>query len=150
MINQRNVSPIRTAPGPWSDEDIRRMPTQGFQKALGIELDEVSPECIVAHIDVEDRHINSGGAVHGGILMSLADSLGAMGALQNLGSKQRTATLESKTNFVRPCTGARITAECRPLHLGRQTSVWHTVVRDEDGRICSHVWQTQIHMDVKV
>ncbi|MER9859098.1 MULTISPECIES: PaaI family thioesterase [unclassified Mesorhizobium] len=123
------------------------MPTRGFQKTLGIELDEVSPECITAHINIEDRHINSVGAVHGGILMSLADSLGAMGALQNLGSKQKTATLESKTNFVRPCAGARVTAECRPVHLGRQTSVWQTVLRNEDGKICAYVWQTQIHID---
>ncbi|MFC3320540.1 PaaI family thioesterase [Mesorhizobium cantuariense] len=125
------------------------MPTRGFQKTLGIMLDEISPERITAHIDIENRHINSVGAVHGGILMSLADSLGAMGALQNLGATQRTATLESKTNFVRPCAGARVIAECRPLHLGRQTSVWQTVVRDENGKICAYVWQTQIHIDAK-
>lgn len=125
------------------------MPTQGFQNTLGIELDEVSPERVAAHVEIDDRHINSGGAVHGGVLMSLADSLGAMGALLNLGPTQRTATLESKTNFVRSCAGAKITADCRPLHLGRQTSVWHTVVRDEEGRICAHVWQTQIHIDAK-
>ncbi|MBB6414323.1 PaaI family thioesterase [Mesorhizobium sangaii] len=147
MIEKATLNPIRTEPGPWSDEDIRCMPTRGFQKTLGIQLDEVSPECITAHIDIENRHINSVGAVHGGILMSLADSLGAMGALQNLGPTQRTATLESKTNFVRPCAGARVTAECRPLHLGRQTSVWQTVLRDEDGKICAYVWQTQIHID---
>ncbi|WP_292326357.1 PaaI family thioesterase [Mesorhizobium sp.] len=147
MTEKAKLNPIRTAPGAWGDEDIRHMPTQGFQKVLGIELDEVSPERIAAHIDIDHRHANSGGAVHGGILMSLADSLGAMGALQNLGPTQRTATLESKTNFVRACVGARITAECQPLHVGHQTSVWHTVVRDEDGRICAHVWQTQIHFD---
>ncbi|WP_084779948.1 MULTISPECIES: hotdog fold thioesterase [unclassified Mesorhizobium] len=69
------------------------------------------------------------------------------GALQNLGSTQKTATLESKTNFVRPCAGARVTAECRPIHLGRQISVWQTVLRNEDGKICAYVWQTQIHID---
>lgn len=149
MTKKRTLDPIRTAPGPWSDKDIRRMPTQGFQKALGIAIDEVCRDFVTAHIDIEDQHINSVRAVHGGVLMSLADSLGAMGALQNLGPTQKTATLESKTNFMRPCTGSRITAECRPLHLGRQTSVWHTIVRDEDGRVCAHVWQTQIHIDAK-
>ncbi|MGX9121051.1 PaaI family thioesterase [Mesorhizobium sp. BHbsci] len=147
MTNERDVAPTWTAAGPWSVEEIRRLPAKRFQKVLGIELDEVSSDCITAHIEIEDRHINSVGAVHGGVLMSLADSLGGMGALQNLGLTQRTATLESKTNFVRPCTGSRITAECRPLHLGRQTSVWHTILRDEGGRICAHVWQTQIHID---
>ncbi|MDX2388457.1 hotdog fold thioesterase [Sinorhizobium medicae] len=147
MTRTLSLAPIRTSPGPWSGEDIRRMPTQGFQKFLGIVLDVVSPECISAHIEVDDRHINSVGAVHGGVIISLADSLGAMGALQNLGSTHRTSTLESKTNFVRPCLGARISAECQPLHLGRRTSVWHTVVRDGEGRTCAHVWQTQIHTD---
>lgn len=148
MITQKlTLAPIRTASGPWSEEDIRRMPTQGFQKILGIVLDDVTKERVTAHIIIEDRHINSAGAVHGGVIMSLADSLGAMGALQNLEPTYITSTLESKTNFVRPCVGARISGECQPLHVGRRTSVWHTVVRNEGGLICAHIWQTQMHTD---
>lgn len=114
---------------------------------LGIVLDEVTKERITAHINIEDHHINSAGAVHGGVLISLADSLGAMGALQNLGPMHVTSTLESKTNFVRPCVSESISGECQPLHVGRRTSVWYTVVRNERGLICAHIWQTQIHSD---
>ncbi|WFU51682.1 PaaI family thioesterase [Sinorhizobium terangae] len=146
MTQNTTFVPIRTVPGCWSEEDIRRMPTQGFQKNLGIVLDKVTKERIIAHIDIEGHHINSAGAVHGGVIMSLADSLGAMGALQNLGATYITSTLESKTNFLRPCVGVRISADCQPLHLGRNTSIWHTIVCNDGGRICAHVWQTQIHV----
>lgn len=123
------------------------MPLQGFQCALGIVIDDIAKDCVTAHIEVTECHMNSGGAVHGGVLMSLADNVGAIGALKNLGPSQRTATLESKSSFIKACAGTRISAECRPLHLGRKTSVWHTVLRDDKDRICAHVWQTQLHVD---
>ncbi|MGX5805170.1 PaaI family thioesterase [Bradyrhizobium sp. Arg314] len=123
------------------------MPLQGFQRSLGIVIDDVAPDVVTAHIDIDERHMNSGSAVHGGVLMALADSVGAMGGLQNLQAGQQTATLESKSNFVRGCVGSRLCAECRPVHLGRKTSVWHTVLRDDQGRICAHVWQTQLHFE---
>ena len=140
-------TPIRTAPGPWTPEDIRRMPTQGFQKTLGIILEAIEPNYIVASIEVGTKHLNSGGAVHGGVLMALADSVGAVGAVQNLGSGQRTATLESKTNFVAAARGPRILATCRPVHIGRLTSIWHTMIEDADGRLVASITQTQLHID---
>ncbi|MEX3937125.1 PaaI family thioesterase [Paraburkholderia phymatum] len=148
MSEPLSSQPIKTGPGRWSPGEIEQMPLRGFQRALGITLDMVSPNHICAHIAVGEQHVNSGGVVHGGVLMALADSLGAMGALQNLRPSQRTATLESKTNFVRPCCGTRISAECTAVHIGRQTSVWQTVLSDERGAPCAYVTQTQLHIEV--
>ncbi len=41
----------------------------------------------------------------------------------------------------------RITAEATPLHLGKTTHVWQTMIRNEAGKLCAVVTQTQLVLD---
>ncbi|WP_192258596.1 PaaI family thioesterase [Mesorhizobium caraganae] len=125
---------------------MRQIPLHGFQKAIGIVLDEVTSQRITAHILITDAHRNSVGRVHGGVLMALADCLGGIGALQSLQPGQRTATLESKTNFIGSDAGDELHGECTPVHLGSRTSVWTTRVTGGQGKLLSITTQTQIHL----
>ena len=77
--------------------------------------------------------------------MAFADTLGALGTLANLTDGRRTATLESKTNFIGAApVGSRITGAATPLHRGRQTMVWQTRVTTTDGKLVAVVTQTQL------
>ena len=38
----------------------------------------------------------------------------------------------------------RITAESAPLHRGKTTQVWQTMIRSEAGKLCAVVTQTQM------
>jgi 1,4-dihydroxy-2-naphthoyl-CoA hydrolase len=49
----------------------------------------------------------SGGVLHGGALMALADTLGAVCAFLNLPSGAGTATISSSTNLLRAVRGGR-------------------------------------------
>ena len=50
--------------------------------------------------------------LHGGAVMAFADTLGALGTLANLTDGGRTATIESKTNFISAApVGSRIVGE---------------------------------------
>jgi 1,4-dihydroxy-2-naphthoyl-CoA hydrolase len=144
-VRDMEAAAIRTSPGAWTIDELRMMPRQGFQRLLGLSLRNVAPDAIDAEIEIRPEHRNSVGGVHGGVLLSLADSLGAMGAVQHLGPHQRTATLESKANFVSAARGAVLVGLCRPVHVGQRTSVWMTRIVDGDGRLVSIVTQTQIH-----
>jgi 1,4-dihydroxy-2-naphthoyl-CoA hydrolase len=132
--------------GPWTRNDIARAPGRGFQKTLGLKLTSFSRKRLAAVPKVRPLHTNSVGMVHGGVLMGLGDSLGGLGALQNLAPGTTTATLESKTNFLRPARGPTLYADCRALHIGSRTSVWQTSIRDERKRIVAIVTQTQFHV----
>ena len=137
----------RTIPtlGPWTRQDVAHASRRGFQKALGLKLVAVSRRRLSAELVVGPNHTNSVGRVHGAVLMALGDSLGGLGALQNLESDQATATLESKTNFLRPAQGPKLHADCRALHIGRRTSVWQTTIRNGRSRPVAIVTQTQLH-----
>ena len=77
-----------------------------------------------------------GGLLHGGALMTLADSVGAVCAFLNLPEGASTSTIESKTNFFRGVRDGRGRRDGRtPLHVGRTTIVVQTDIRDiEDKR----------------
>ena len=113
----------------------------GLMAHLGMKFVEVGPDKVVAELEVTERVTTVGGAVHGGTLMALADTVGAAGtAAMGL----RTATLESKTNFFAAALKGTIRAESSALHKGKRTHVWQTRVTDENGRLLSLTIQTQM------
>lgn len=111
---------------------------------LGIRLVEATKDRIVAELPLRSDLNTTGGTVHGGTLMALADTIGAVGTVANLPPGAGTATLESKTNFFAGARGGVVRAESTPLHRGRRTMVWQTRVTDESGRLLSLTIQTQM------
>jgi 1,4-dihydroxy-2-naphthoyl-CoA hydrolase len=85
----------------------------------------------------------AGGVLHGGVLMALADSAGATCAFLNLPEGARTATIESKTNFLGAVREGQVLARSRPLHVGKTTIVVETDVFDASGRRVARTTQTQ-------
>ena len=85
----------------------------------------------------------SGGVLHGGVLMTLADTAGAVCAFLNLPAGARTVTIESKTNFLGAVREGTVTARARPLHVGKTTIVVETDVLDASGRRVARTTQTQ-------
>ena len=116
----------------------------GLFAHLGIEFVEVTPDRVVARLKVSDKLMTVGGTIHGGTLMAFADSIGAAGTVANLAEGQRTATIESKTNFIAGCREGTVQAEAKPIHKGRRTHVWETRITDESGKLLSITTQTQM------
>jgi len=119
-----------------------------FAQFLGLKITGVTRERITAELPAREELNNRHGIMHGGAIMALADNLGGTGATANLKPGQRTATIESKTNFFASIPiGDVAYAECTPLHRGRTTMVWQTRVTRGDGKLCALVTQTQIVID---
>ena len=81
---------------------------------------------LVGEIDVDQRHLNRGGIVHGGALLAFADDLGGTVAGLNIPEGFRTTTIESKSNIFHACPPGRLTGIAVPLHVGRRTVVVQT------------------------
>jgi uncharacterized protein (TIGR00369 family) len=116
-----------------------------FPGLMGMELTEVTPERVVASMEVRPDLCTVGDILHGGALMAFADTLGGVATFVNLTQGSRTTTIESKTNFLGAApVGTRIIGECTPLHRGKTTMVWQTLVKSENGKLCAIVIQTQM------
>ena len=102
------------------------------------------PSGVVGRLRWAPERCTTGGVVHGGALMTLADSTGAVCAFLNLPAGAITTTIESKTNFLRAIReGDEAVATTEPLHVGRTTIVVRTEIRDGRGKLVAHVVQTQ-------
>src|SRR5229473_5534303 len=111
---------------------------------LGIRFVEATPDRVVAEVDYREELTTVGGSLHGGTLMALADTIGAVATVLNLPAGASTTTLESKTNFFAAGRSGTVRAEATALHRGKRTMVWQTRVTDESGRLLSLTIQTQM------
>ena len=114
-----------------------------FAAALGVDLVAAGKDEVRGRLAWAPERCTAGGVLHGGALMGLADSLGAICAFLNLPDGATTATIESKTNFFRAVRGGHVEAVSRPLHVGRTSIVVQTELADVDANPVAVVIQTQ-------
>ena len=115
-----------------------------FAAALGVEVITNRPDEVRARVEWQPDRCTTAGVLHGGVIMSLADTTGAACAFQNLPEGAAgTTTIESKTNFLRAVREGYAEAVSRPLHAGRTVVVIETDVTDAEGRPVAKVLQTQ-------
>jgi 1,4-dihydroxy-2-naphthoyl-CoA hydrolase len=133
-----------TDPGPGEAPARPRFRLPAFAEHLGIEIVQAEPDHVVGRLVLGPQHSNGRDRVHGGAIMSFADTLGAIGTVLNLPPKTVTTTIESKTNFLAAGRGAHLTGDSTPLHIGRNTMVWQTTIRDAEDRRVAVVTQTQL------
>jgi len=122
---------------------IEHMP---FARLLGLEIESAEKSLIRATFTVREALCTTGRIMHGGAIMAVADTLGAIGAYLNLpdGAKA-TTTIESKTNFLGAARlDTTVTAEATPVHIGGRTSVWQTKLSTAEGKPVAIVTQTQL------
>ena len=114
-----------------------------FAASVGITVTDASKEQVVGRLDWRDDRTTAGGALHGGALMTLADSTAAVCAFLNLPDGASTSTTSSSTAFIRGVRSGTVTATARPLHVGRSTIALVTELHDDEGRLVAQVTQSQ-------
>ncbi|HET6258929.1 PaaI family thioesterase [Pseudonocardia sp.] len=115
-----------------------------FTALLGATALRAGPDEVALRLDWDATRCTSGGLLHGGALMALADAAGGWCAFLNLpDGATGTATVSSATNFLRAVTSGHANAVARVLHKGRRTIVVDTEVHDAAGKLAARVTQTQ-------
>ena len=122
------------------DALVTLMPFAGH---LGLVLDEASPDRVIARLDWAPHLCTSAGLMHGGVLMSLADTAGALVAFLGLPEGATTATITSTSHMFRPVRGGTVRAVAVPLHRGRTTVTAQTSVYDAGERLVAQTTQVQ-------
>jgi 1,4-dihydroxy-2-naphthoyl-CoA hydrolase len=103
-----------------------------FPDLLGIENLMVEPRRLRARVPVRRNLMAPHGYLHGGTLVSVADSLCGYGTIVNLPDDATGfVTIELKSNFLGTIRHGAMTCEATPAHIGRSTQVWDAVVTDE-------------------
>lgn len=110
---------------------------ESLEELLGIELEEVGSDRVVATMPVESRHQQPLGYLHGGASLSLAETAASVGAAVACPEGHTAFGMEINANHLRPMRTGRLTAEATPIHRGRTSHVWEVTIRDEaDRTVC--------------
>lgn len=133
---------IPSSPDYGSPDVGALMPLAGY---LGIQTLHASPEEVRLRIPWSEKTCTSGGVMHGGTIMALADTAGAMVAFLNLPEGAAgTTTTDSQTRFLGAVRDGHAEAAARLLHKGRTLIAVDTEVRDVGGRLVARTSQSQL------
>ena len=115
---------------------INHDPSAGFNGLVGIEYEEADPQQVVLGLEVDERHHQPYGLVHGGVYCTLVETAASFGAALAAMEKGMTGAVgvSNSTDFYRSHRTGKILATATPLHQGRTQQVWQVeVARAEDG-----------------
>jgi 1,4-dihydroxy-2-naphthoyl-CoA hydrolase len=113
-----------------------------FAGILGLSIDEADADHVVARMPWREDLCTTGGILHGGALMSFADSLGATVTFLVLPEGAGTATITSSTQLMRAASGD-VVGRSTVLHRGRTVVTVQTTLYDADERIVAQTTQVQ-------
>lgn len=103
---------------------------------LDITLVAATKEQVVATMPIGPNHRQQLGYLHGGISITLAESLASLGSAINIDSERQMAFgLEINASHLRFKREGLLTGTATPIRLGRTTHVWDVRVTDEEGKI---------------
>jgi 1,4-dihydroxy-2-naphthoyl-CoA hydrolase len=114
-----------------------------FAGQLGIVVDQASADRVIARLAWTPELCTAAGIMHGGALMSLADTAGALVTLLGLPDGATTATITSTSQLFRPVTGGTVRAVAVPVHRGRTTVTAQTSLFDSNDRLVAQTTQIQ-------
>jgi len=117
--------------------------TMPFALHSGVEITAAGPEAVVGHLDWREERCTTGGLMHGGALMTLADSLGAVAAFLHLPEGAGTATVSSNTTLVRGLREGRATGTATVVNAGRRFITVRTDVVDDAAKLLITTTQVQ-------
>ena len=104
-----------------------------FPGYMGIVVTSIDEQSISMEMPIRPELFAPNGFVHGGSIVSLADTAAGYATILNLpeGAKSFT-TIELKTNFVGAAREGTLECECMLDHKGRTTQVWRIIVRHKE------------------
>lgn len=103
---------------------------------LDITLVTATKEKVVATMPIGPNHRQQLGYLHGGISITLAESLASLGSVIHIDSERQMAFgLEINASHLRSKREGTLTGTATPIRLGRTAHVWDVRITDEEEKI---------------
>ena len=111
-------------------------------RLLGFVLRSREPGHAVFEMEVDERHHNPMGTLHGGVYCDLADAAMGYAYAATLGEGETFTTIELKINFLRAVRKATLTADARVVKAGSTLAYVECDVKDQNGALVAKAAST--------
>jgi uncharacterized protein (TIGR00369 family) len=121
-ISELSLEEIREIENPW-DDHVGWVPER-FEPGVILE----------GHVEIDKRHQQPYGIVHGGVWCSIVEGAASMAA--GLTAEGNVVGVSNSTDFIRSHREGRIDIVAEPLIVGRRQHLWEVrLTRASDGKL---------------
>lgn len=125
-----------------TETDIRNLVKSwaggGFDAAMDFRYVYASRDEVVIEYDVDEKHLQPYGIVHGGVHCAAVEAACSTGAgIDAVAQGWAVVGVENHTSFIRAVRAGRVRVTATPLTRGRRSQVWEATARNEAGQIVS-------------
>jgi len=121
---------------PYTLEELDRQSRGSLSEHVDIRFTEIGPDYVRASMPVDARTVQPFGLLHGGASVTLAETLGSVGANCVVDNARFFCVgQEINANHLRGVRSGRVTGTARPIHIGGRSQVWEIRIEDDKGRL---------------
>jgi len=121
---------------------MMHMPLPPAGRLIGFVMKSVEPGRAVFEMEVDERHHNPMGTLHGGIYCDLADAAMGFAYAATLAEGETFTTIELKINFLRAVRKGSLTAEAKVVKAGGTLGYIECEVKDQTGKLVAKATST--------
>jgi uncharacterized protein (TIGR00369 family) len=118
------------------------LPAPPVGRLIGFLLKSIETGRAVFEMDIDERHHNPMGTLHGGIYCDLADAAMGFAYASTLAEGESFTTIELKINFLRAVREATLTAEAWVVKAGGTLGYVECEVKDQTGKLVAKAAST--------
>ena len=136
----------KKAPNPEHIEMIRKMVhASPYPSLLSMKLVDIGAGFAVMEIDIEEKHMQLLGAVHGGTLASLMDGVAYWSVFYGVENPDAwLTTVDLNVNFLAPVSSGKLIAKGTQIKVGKKLCYATAEISGSNGTIIAHGTSTLI------
>ena len=121
---------------------LGEVPPAPISRLLGFVIKAIEPGHAIFEMEVDDRHHNPMGTLHGGIYCDLADAAMGYAYAATLAEGETFTSVELKINFFRPVRQGKLTADASVIKAGGTLGYVECDVKDAAGKLVARASST--------
>jgi uncharacterized protein (TIGR00369 family) len=124
-------------PGPdrFSEPDLDPGRGGAFLRSVGLQIDSLTGDEVLAHLDATEEHHTPWGIAHGGLYTTVIESAASIGASYAVWGDGRFAVgVNNQTDFLRPHVSGRLDVRASVIQQGRTLQLWLVEITNQEGR----------------
>jgi uncharacterized protein (TIGR00369 family) len=118
---------------------------------LSMKIKDLEWGAAVLEVDLEEKHLQPFGYVHGGVIASVMDAAAFWAVFPQVKNGMGLTTVEIKVNYLAPVQKGKLIAKGRCIKMGRTLALGEAYINGSGGNLVAHGTATMMIVpDLKV